>query len=172
MRSRLKLTAVLLVALFGLGYGRVASSDNTVLKEKNRPIDMKKVERGRYIAKIASCNDCHTPGYLQSEGKVPEELWLTGDKFGWRGPWGTTYGANLRIFVNSLTEDEWVKTAQQLRRRPPMPWFNLNAMSDKDLRALYEFIRYLGPSGQPAPLYVPPGQEPNTPYALFPAPPK
>lgn len=28
--------------------------------------------------------------------------------------------------------------------------------------------RYLGPGGEPAPAYVPPDQEPATPYALFP----
>ena len=44
-------------------------------------------------------------------------------------------------------------------------------MDETDLRALYQFIRYLGPAGKPAPAYVPPGQEPTTPYALFPSPP-
>ena len=52
--------------------------------------DAASLERGRYIAQIAGCNDCHTPGYALSGGKVPEKAWLTGDSFGWRGPWGTT----------------------------------------------------------------------------------
>jgi len=52
-----------------------------------------------------------------------------------------------------------------------MPWFNLNTMDEADLRALYQFIRSLGDPGQPAPAYVPPGEEPKTPYALFPSPP-
>ena len=30
------------------------------------------VQRGRYLVKIAGCNDCHTPGYAMSGGKVPE----------------------------------------------------------------------------------------------------
>ena len=47
--------------------------------------DSNSLERGRYLVRIAGCNDCHTPGYLLSEGKTPEELWLTGDSFGWRG---------------------------------------------------------------------------------------
>jgi mono/diheme cytochrome c family protein len=49
------------------------------------------LERGKYLVTIGGCNDCHTPGYLLSEGKTPEALWLTGSSFGWRGPWGTTY---------------------------------------------------------------------------------
>jgi mono/diheme cytochrome c family protein len=130
------------------------------------------IQRGRYLVKIAGCNDCHTPGYLQADGNVPESQWLTGDGFGWRGPWGTTYGSNLRLFVDEMSENEWVETAKTLRRRPPMPWFNLNAMTDEDLRAVYRFIRSLGAPGGPAPAYVPPGEEPKTPYALFPSPPE
>lgn len=45
------------------------------------------VERGRYLVKIAGCNDCHTAGYAISAGKVDEKQWLTGDALGWRGPW-------------------------------------------------------------------------------------
>ena len=43
------------------------------------------VERGRYLAKIGGCNDCHTPGYIMKNGQVPEQQWLTGDTLGWRG---------------------------------------------------------------------------------------
>jgi len=135
-------------------------------------IDKKQVERGRYLSRIAGCNDCHTPGYLLSEGKVDEKLWLTGDRFGWRGPWGTTYAANLRRFVGAMTEAQWLAAARTLKTRPPMPWFTLNTMKEGDLKAIYQFIRYLGPAGEAAPAYVPPDQEPKTPYALFPSPPK
>lgn len=56
------------------------------------------IERGRYLAKIGGCNDCHTPGYGLSGGQVPEAQWLVGDQLGWNGPWGTTYPSNLRLF--------------------------------------------------------------------------
>ncbi len=79
------------------------------------------IQRGRYLVKITGCNDCHTPGYGLSGGKVPESLWLTGDKLGWRGPWGTTYAANLRLYMHGLSEAAWVKTAKNLKARPPMP---------------------------------------------------
>jgi mono/diheme cytochrome c family protein len=129
------------------------------------------VERGRYLVTITGCNDCHTAGYLASEGQTPEEQWLTGDTFGWRGPWGTTYGPNLRIVVQAISEDQWVTLAKNLTARPTMPWFALRKMKDEDLRAMYQFIRHLGPGGEPAPAYVPPDQEPDPPYALFPPPP-
>lgn len=148
-----------------------AQAETASPKKQAATQDGKQVDRGRYLSRIAGCNDCHTPGYLLSEGNVPENVWLTGDRLGWRGPWGTTYASNLRLFVNALTEDQWVATARILKTRPPMPWFNLNIMHEEDLKAIYQFIRYLGPGGEPAPAYVPPDREPETPYATFPSPP-
>ena len=128
--------------------------------------------RGKYIARIAGCNDCHTPGYAASGGKVPEAQWLVGDKVGWNGPWGTTYPSNLRLYMHSVSESQWVKIARSAQYRPPMPWFALRDMHTQDLRALYRFIKSLGPAGEAAPAYVPPGQDPKGPVITFPAPPK
>jgi mono/diheme cytochrome c family protein len=130
------------------------------------------VQRGRYLVKVAGCNDCHTAGYAMSGGKVPEAQWLMGDKLGWRGPWGTTYAVNLRLYMKGMTENGWVKTAKSMQARPPMPWFALHDMTDQDLRALYKYIVTLAPSGEAAPVFVPPGKEPQGPYVLFPAAPK
>ncbi len=127
--------------------------------------------RGKYVATMMGCNDCHTPNYLLSEGKVPEKLWLTGSSFGWRGPWGTTYPTNLRKRLMDFTEDQWVIFAKTLKMRPPMPWFNLNQMHEDDMRALYRYVRHLGPDDTQIPSFVPPDQEPKPPYATFPAPP-
>jgi mono/diheme cytochrome c family protein len=130
------------------------------------------VKRGRYISQIGGCNDCHTPGWGPSGGNVPEAQRLVGDSLGWHGPWGTTYPSNLRLYFQDLTEDQWVKKAKALSARPPMPWFNVRAMSTQDLRALYRYIRFLGPAGKPSPAYLPPDKTPPPPTVEFPAPPK
>jgi mono/diheme cytochrome c family protein len=130
------------------------------------------VNRGRYLIKIGGCNDCHTAGYGPTGGKVPEAQWLTGDALGFNGPWGTTYPTNLRLYFQNLTEDEWVKKGKTLNTRPPMPWFNVQAMSTSDLRAMYRYVRSLGPAGKPAPDYLPPDKAPTGPVVRFPAPPK
>jgi mono/diheme cytochrome c family protein len=127
-----------------------------------------RVERGRYLIKIAGCNDCHTANYAPMGGKVAETEWLTGDALGWRGPWGTTYPINLRLYMQNLTQEQWVKKAKTLRSRPPMPWFALHDMSEGDLRAIYRYVRHLGPAGKPAPDYVPPDRMPAQPYVQFP----
>lgn len=121
------------------------------------------VEAGRYLIRIAGCNDCHTPGAL--EGDLPAESeWLVGVPLGWRGPWGTTYARNLRLSAAGMSEDEWVDMAHNRAALPPMPWANLHALSDRDARAMYAFIRSLGPAGERMPDPLPPGQEPATPY--------
>ncbi len=129
------------------------------------------VQRGRYLAQIAGCNDCHTPDYAGKGGKVPEATWLTGDAVGFRGPWGTTYPANLRRLAPTMTEAQWLVYARQ-ERRPPMPWFALRDMSDRDVRAIYRYLRHVGPAGEIAPAYVPPDKEPKGPVILFPTPPE
>lgn len=125
------------------------------------------IARGKYLVSITGCNDCHTPGYPQAGGKVPVGQWLVGDKIGFKGPWGTTYPANLRLFFQRLSEADWVKWAKTTQTRPPMPWFALRDMNERDLKSMYRFVRSLGATGEPAPSYVPPGQEPDTPYFIF-----
>lgn len=166
--GRLSSAFMLLAGLIGTD---AALAEAGTGQGKGLASDMAQVQRGRYLSRIAGCNDCHTPGYLMSAGKVAEKDWLTGDHFGWRGPWGTTYAPNLRLLMASMSEAQWMERARGLKSRPPMPWFTLNEMEEDDLKALYHFVRYLGPAGEPAPAYVPPGQEPNPPYALFPSPP-
>ncbi len=116
--------------------------------------------RGLYLLRITGCNDCHTAGYAESGGRLPTQEWLKGSPVGFHGPWGTTYASNLRLMFAGLTEREWLQRARQ-PMRPPMPWFALRDMSDKDLRAIYAAIRSLGPSGAPAPAFVPPERQPS-----------
>ena len=167
LRGAIKWTGV---ALFSIVAGTAASWGQPSKEAKSS--DTKQIDRGRYLVRIAGCNDCHTPGYMQNAGQVPEKDWLTGDRLGWRGPWGTTYASNLRTYMNDLSESQWVKLAHSAQFRPPMPWFALHEMTEQDLRAIYRFVKHLGPSGDPAPPYLPPDQEPKGPYVLFPQPPK
>lgn len=157
------LSILSLVALAG-----IAVATPTVAADS--AADRKMVERGRYIVTISGCNDCHTPGYAMNNGKVPESEWLTGDQLGWRGPWGTTYATNLRKAIAPLSEADWLKFARNANFRPPMPSPSLRNMSDGDLRAVYRFVRSLGPGGGDAPAYVPPERSPSGPVVMFPAP--
>jgi mono/diheme cytochrome c family protein len=124
------------------------------------------IAHGRYLATISGCHDCHTPGYALSAGHAPASSWLTGSGVGYQGPWGTSYPANLRLTVQSMTEAQWLVFARA-EKRPPMPWFSLREMSDRDLTDIYRFIRSLGPTGDPAPAAVPPGGKVYTPFIVM-----
>lgn len=128
--------------------------------------DAEIIERGRYLVQVSGCNDCHTPGWMERSGDVAEAQWLTGSAVGFQGPWGTTYPVNLRRRVQELTEEQWLERVRQ-PMRPPMPWFNLSAMTDDDLRALYRYIADLGAAGEPAPAAAAPGAAVTTPYFDF-----
>jgi mono/diheme cytochrome c family protein len=125
-------------------------------------------QRGKYLVEITGCNDCHTAGYAESGGKTPESEWLKGDTLGFRGPWGTTYPTNLRLSIGKMTEEQWLKYARSLNTRPPMPWFNVRAMNEADLRSMYQYIRSLGASGTAAPQFVPPDKAPKPPFIQWP----
>ncbi len=157
----MKITTAALVAMSFLTLMPIAQGAETLSEA---------VARGRYVAIIGGCNDCHTPGYAMKNGEVPESLWLTGDTLGWQGPWGTTYATNLRLHLARLTEEQWVQQARSLTAKPPMPWFNVRKMDDRDLRAFYRYVRSLGSPGTPAPAYIPPNQKPIGPVVAFPTP--
>ena len=126
------------------------------------PDDM--LERGEYLVRIAGCNDCHTAGYAERQGEVAQADWLTGSPLGYSGPWGTTYASNLRMRIDGMDEAGWLAYSAQLRTRPIMPDFLLRSMPESDRLAIYRFVKSLGPAGEPAPAYLPPGQQPPAPY--------
>lgn len=122
------------------------------------------IEAGRYLIKVGGCNDCHTPGFAMKGGQVPESEWLTGDVMGYRGPWGTTYASNLRLFVKDLSEADFLTILRNRNSRPPMPWPSLHAMSDTDLRSIYAYLKSFEVKGDKTPDYVAPTDEPKTPF--------
>lgn len=126
----------------------------------------KMIERGRYLLTVSGCNDCHTDGYAQSGGNIPESERFLGSTVGFQGPWGTTYPSNLRLLVANMNEVQWLEHARK-ERRPPMPWFNLRDMTDEDLKAIYATLRYLGPKGNEMPAYVQPGGKVTTTFIYF-----
>lgn len=125
------------------------------------------VEEGQRVAIVGGCHDCHTDGYAASGGRIDPENALRGSAVGFRGPWGTTYPANLRLTLAKMSEDEFVGYGRTVKTRPPMPWFNMHAMREGELRSFYRYVKSLGEPGMPAPQYAEPGDEPITPFIVF-----
>jgi mono/diheme cytochrome c family protein len=126
------------------------------------------IDAGRYLVRIGGCNDCHTPGFAMTNGASPAEAdWLTGDSVGFSGPWGVSYPPNLRLSFQNMDEEQFLEMARAGKGRPPMPWPSLVAMSDRDLKAIYAYVRSLGPKGEAAPAPLSPGMAPDRPHIAF-----
>jgi len=85
------------------------------------------------------------------------------------GPWGVSYARNLTPDqVSGLgiwSEEMFVKTMRTGRHMgvsrpilPPMPWQNLNAMTDDDLKAVFAYLRSIKPIRNEVPDAVVAGQ--------------
>ncbi len=90
------------------------------------------VEEGRYLAITGGCNDCHTNGYLQTEGNVPETEWVLGSPLGWRGPWmnanqlAEVDARALYAYIRSLgVAGERMPTALPPKQEPTTPYLSL-----------------------------------------------
>jgi hypothetical protein len=125
------------------------------------------IEIGKTVSIIGGCHDCHTVGYNETGGTINPDTALKGNPVGFQGPWGTTYAPNLRIVAAKMNEDDWVKHLRTFTTRPPMPFYNVHALDETQMRSLHMYIASLGVPGDPAPDFVPPGQEPKFPYNVF-----
>lgn len=125
-------------------------------------------QAGAYLLIVGSCHDCHTPNWVESGGKTSKDSLMTGRGLGFKGPWGVDYSKNLRVIADREGEDHWVstlKTADDGDGHLPMPWHNTAKMSDEDLRAMWKYVKSLGPAqGERIPRGVKPGKEPTGPY--------
>ncbi len=91
----------------------------------------------------------------------------TGDMTAWVGPWGTSFAANLTpdpaTGIGSWTEATFLRAMRTGKHMgagrdilPPMPWFNLAGMSDKDLKDLFAYLHTVKPVVNKVPDPLPP----------------
>lgn len=158
---------VLLLLIFTAVAGCTDLGKQQPLNELDRK-QLAEIDRGRYMIEIMGCNDCHTSWILGGASYLPEENWLLGSDRGIYGVWGTVYPTNLRLLLNSMSEDDWLVLAKKMRRDSPMAWSWLPKVADSDLRAMYKFVRFLGPKGVQAPDSLPPGVLPPENYIELP----
>ncbi len=149
-----RLTLAALVAL-GMATWRVAGAAPA-------PAAPSDIARGRYLVTFGGCNDCHTPGWRESDGAVPLSRWMTGSPIGFRGAWGTSYPTNVRLDFAVMPEDQWLLAVRTRAGHPPMVWHDIRVLTDADARAIYDFIVSLGPAGAPAPASLPPWRRATT----------
>ena len=118
------------------------------------------VERGKYIATIGGCLDCHTPGYFF--GKPDMTRYLGGSDVGFKvGELGIFVGPNLtpdkETGLGNWT-DAQIAAALITGERPDgrvlapiMPWRALAHLTKPDLAALIAYLRSLPPVSHKVP---------------------
>jgi len=107
------------------------------------------VKRGRFLARVAGCRDCHTP---QKNGQPLPGLDLAGGSV-MQGPWGYVASTNItpdpsgisyydeKLFLDVM-HTGYVK-ARKLA--PIMPWWVHRGMTDEDLKAMFAYLRTVPP---------------------------
>jgi cytochrome c553 len=163
-------TLARLPATSALVLGLVAAP---TLAQTTGSIAARRIERGRYLADIAACHDCHSPkidaqmtpdpnrafsGRPQTTtppaqgGEIRASLDLTA----WSGPWGHSYAANLTPDEETglggrYTEEAFIRTMRTGKKpegealAPPMPWTVYRNMTDEDLKSLFAYLQTLKP---------------------------
>ena len=97
------------------------------------------IKRGRYLVRLGECAGCHTshaeynPGifaggnYIERFGLKAFSANITSDES------GMPYGPDAFIFV--------IRTGKGGLLNPIMPWISFKNMNDKDLKAIYSYLR-------------------------------
>jgi hypothetical protein len=89
-------------------------------------------------------------------GKGPWMMTAAATMTSFAGPWGVSYAMNLtpdpETGLGNWTEKMFIETMRTGRHLgkgrpilPPMPWVSLGAASDKDLKAVFAYLRSLPP---------------------------
>ena len=108
------------------------------------------VERGQYLAVIAGCNDCHTPGFFL--GKPDTAKYLGGSDVGFEIPGlGVFPGRNITPDKETGIgnwSDEQIAAALTTGKRPDgrqlapiMPYASFTHMPKEDVAAVVAFLR-------------------------------
>ena len=103
------------------------------------------------------------------QGVVGPTHWgavVSNDATAWAGPWGTSFATNLTPDATGLggwTAEQFIQTMRTGKHLgvarailPPMPWFDVAALPDADLKALFAYLQSLKPISNQVPQPVPP----------------
>jgi len=88
------------------------------------------------------------------------------DLTAWAGLWGVSFAANLtpdQTGLGAWREEDFIKTMRTGKHfgigrpvLPPMPWYDVAALTDDDLKAVFAYLRSLKPIRNAVPPPLPP----------------
>lgn len=103
-------------------------------------------------------------------GVIGPDKWgaiCTNDMTAWVGPWGVSFCANLtsdkKTGLGEWTEQQFIDAMRKGKHRgfgrpilPPMPWFNLAALQDEELKAIFAYLQTVPAISNKVPDPIPP----------------
>lgn len=133
--------------------------------------DQSQVPRGKYLVTIASCHDCHTPGYFL--GKPDMARFLAGSEVGFEIPGlGVFHGPNLTsdkaTGLGNWSADEIVAAIQTGKRpdgrilAPVMPYHAFASLTRDDAHAIAAYLKSLPPVANKVPGPFGPSETPTS----------
>lgn len=107
------------------------------------------VARGKYLVRMGTCADCHTP---QEKGKPIEGLDFAGGLV-LKGPTGTVASSNITPDASGISyydENLFLRAMHEGRvgartLNATMPWTFFSHMTDDDLKSVFAYLRSLKP---------------------------
>ncbi len=127
------------------------------------------VERGKYLAAIGGCTDCHTPGHFL--GHPDMTRYLAGSDVGFGSPTGVFVGPNLTPDKETglgKWSAQQIVTAITTGKRPDgrmlapmMPWRGLAGLTTPDALAIAAFLKSLPPVSNKVPGPFGPNETPS-----------
>ena len=178
MLSLRRLLPLALIAAPALGLA-IASCSGPANQSATAPAVEDSLARGRYLATVVGCNDCHTPGYFF--GAPDTTRMLSGSELGWKGPWGVSFARNITpdsaTGIGTWTEEQIVTAIRTGQRPdgshillPPMPWPDFSHLTDSDARAIAAYLKSIPAVSHKVPDMVPPGKPVKGSIIVLPAP--
>jgi len=140
------------------------------------------VQRGEYLVNLLGCGRCHTEGYLL--GQSASGPHLAGSRVGIAYTDGDDATHPGLVFASNLTPDKatglgtWSRRdivralttgvgTDGHQRLPVMPWPNYNALADRDLNAIADYLLSLEPGRRELPGVTAPAETVEYPYVRF-----
>ncbi|HUP06185.1 MAG TPA: diheme cytochrome c-553 [Caldimonas sp.] len=91
----------------------------------------------------------------------------TNDLTAWVGPWGISFAMNLTPDKNTglgnWSASDFVKTMRTGKHLgagrpllPPMPWYDVAVLTDRDIKAIFAYLRSIKPIDNAVPAPIPP----------------
>lgn len=127
-----------------------------------RPDPSDKIAYGKYLASVASCNDCHTPmvkgqydltrlfaggnPFPLDDGNVVTSANLTPDATGLKSWTEERFLAAFRVYSDSAYTPPHIPDGNF---NTLMPWNEFSAMSDEELSAIWAYLQSLPPVNNP-----------------------